>query len=144
MDANVCISLDTGELTVEQINLILTHLPVDVTFIDEDDKIRYYSQKKKLIFPRSPEVLGQTVVNCHSPQNRHKVETILEDFHSGKYDVVESLTREDGQFIYTRNFAIRDKENKYRGCMVILENVTHIHALESEQQPADDTPNSLD
>jgi len=132
MDTNGTVSLDTGELTLEQINLILTNLPVDVTFIDEYDEVRYYSQKEKPIYPRSPEIIGQPVINCHSPQSYAKVEALLEDLRSGKSDVIESWAQADGQIIHIRYFAIRDKENNYKGCMEVFQDVTQVRAHEGE------------
>jgi len=140
MDTNGTVSLDTGELTLEQINLILTNLPVDVTFVDENDEVRYFSQGKERIFQRSPAIIGRAVTKCHPPQSVHRVEIILDDFHAGKRDLAEFWIQADDQFIHIRYFALRDKDNHYKGCIEVSQNVTHIRALEGEKRLLDDAP----
>ena len=81
------IDLDTGNLTVGQIKLLFNHLPVDITFVDENKKVVYFSSPKKRIFPRSKAIIGRDVHNCHPPESVHVVEQIVESFRSGKKDV---------------------------------------------------------
>jgi len=138
------ISLDTGALSIEQINLMLTHLPVDVTFVDENDSVRYFSQGQARIFQRSPAIIGRAVTKCHPSQSVHRVEIILDDFHNGKRDVAEFWIQAEGQFIHIRYFALRDKEGTYKGCIEVSQNVTHIRALEGEQRLLDDAPGYTD
>jgi DUF438 domain-containing protein len=134
------IPLATGALTREQINLMLTHLPVDVTFVDEHDRVRYFSQGKERIFDRSAAIIGREVTKCHPPQSVHKVEIILEDFRAGKRDVAEFWIQGGGQFIHIRYFALHDAQGAYKGCIEVSQNVTHIRELEGEKRLLDDTP----
>lgn len=138
------ISLATGALTQEQINLMLIHLPVDVTFVDENDEVRYFSQGRERIFDRAPSIIGRAVTNCHPPQSVHKVEIILADFRSGKRDVAEFWIQAGGNFIHIRYFALHDADGTYKGCIEVSQNVTHIRALEGEQRLLDDAPEYAD
>ena len=81
--------LQTGDLTISQINLMLTHLPVDMTFVDEDGTVRYFSETPERIFKRTPAIIGRKVQNCHPPASVDKVIEIIEDFRSGKRDTAE-------------------------------------------------------
>jgi uncharacterized protein len=134
------IFLATGALTPDQINLMLTHLPVDVTFVDEHDRVRYFSQGKERIFDRSPAIIGREVTKCHPPQSVHRVTIILDDFRAGKRDVAEFWIQMGGQFIHIRYFALRDTRGAYKGCIEVSQNVTHIRALEGERRLLDDAP----
>ena len=144
VDFSGLIPLATGALTQKQIDLMLTHLPVDVTFVDEHDNVRYFSQGRERIFDRSPAIIGRAVTKCHPPQSVNRVEIILDDFHSGKRDVAEFWIQAGGQFIHIRYFALRDKEGTYQGCIEVSQNVTHIRALEGEKRLLDDTPGHKD
>jgi uncharacterized protein len=134
------IFLATGALTHDQINLMLTHLPVDVTFVDEHDRVRYFSQGKERIFDRSPAIIGREVTKCHPPQSVHRVTIILDDFRAGKRDVAEFWIQMGGQFIHIRYFALHDAQGTYKGCIEVSQNVTHIRALEGERRLLDDAP----
>ena len=134
------ISLSTGALTRAQINLMLTHLPVDVTFVDENDRVCYFSQGSERIFDRSPAIIGRAVTKCHPPQSVHKVEIILDDFRSGKRDVAEFWIQAGEQFINIRYFALHGTDGSYKGCIEVSQNVTHIRELEGEKRLLDDAP----
>ncbi|MBW6467419.1 MAG: DUF438 domain-containing protein [Brevefilum sp.] len=134
------IPLATGALTRDQINLMLTHLPVDVTFVDEHDRVRYFSQGRERIFDRSPAIIGREVTKCHPPQSVHRVTIILDDFRAGKRDLAEFWIQMGGQFIHIRYFALHDAQGAYKGCIEVSQNVTHIRALEGERRLLDDAP----
>ena len=134
------LALSTGALTQEQINLMMTHLPVDITFVDEHDRVRYFTQGRERIFDRSPAIIGRAVTKCHPPQSVHKVEIILDDFRSGKRVVAEFWIRMGGSFIHIRYFALHDASGAYRGCIEVSQDVTHIRQLEGEQRLLDDVP----
>ena len=131
------LSLDTGEVNAEQLNLILTHLPIDVTFIDAGDVVRYYSEGKERIFPRSPEVIGREVQNCHPPKSLHVVNRILEEFKAGKRNAAEFWINFQGKLVHIRYFAIRDKERRYVGTIEVTQDVTSIRALQGEHRLLD-------
>ncbi len=129
--------LDTGALTPEQVNLVLTHLPADLTFVDEEDVVRYYSAGAERIFPRSPAVIGRKVQNCHPPKSLHIVERILEDFKAGRRDVAAFWIRQGERFVYIRYFAVRDAGGAYRGTLEVTEDVSDARALEGERRLLD-------
>ena len=132
------LQLNTGSLTPEQVNLLLTHLPVEVTFVDENDEVRYFSQSKDLIFPRSPAIIGRKVQNCHPPDTVHRVQQIVDDFRAGRRDVAEFWIHMQGKHIYIRYFAIRDEKGEYRGAMEVTQEISRIRELEGERRLLDE------
>ena len=124
--------LDTGTLSPEQINLMLTHLPVDISFVDEHDEVRYYSEGPQRIFPRSPGVIGRKVQNCHPPKSMGRVQEILDAFREGQRDTAAFWIPMEHQFIHIRYFAMRDHAGTYRGCLEVSQDVTDIRALTGE------------
>ncbi|MGB4704915.1 MAG: DUF438 domain-containing protein [Candidatus Saccharicenans sp.] len=133
----VQLDLKTGRLTPEQIDLILTHLPVDISFVDENDRVIYYSDTPDRIFPRSPGVIGRQVQNCHPPKSVHLVNRILEAFKKGERDVAEFWIEMGGRFIHIRYFAVRDRDGRYRGCLEVSQDVTSIRKLQGEKRLLD-------
>jgi DUF438 domain-containing protein len=131
------ISLDTGSLTAEQVNLMLTHLPVDLSFVNENDEVLYYSATPERIFPRSPGVIGRRVQNCHPPKSVGTVEKILAEFKAGNKDTAEFWIQMRGRFLHIRYFAVRDADGKYRGCLEVSQDVTAIRALDGERRLLD-------
>jgi len=131
------LGLDTGRMTLEQINLMLTHLPVDLTFVDETDRVAYYSEGPERIFPRSPAIIGREVRNCHPPKSVHLVNQILDAFKSGSRDNAEFWIELGGKFIYIRYFAVRDADGYYRGCLEVSQDLTQIRKLEGQQRLLD-------
>jgi PAS domain S-box-containing protein len=131
------LSLYTGSVNAEQLNLILTHLPIDITFIDEKDVVRYYSEGKERIFTRSPEVIGRKVQNCHPPKSAHIVNRILEEFKAGKRDVAEFWISLQGKFVHIRYFAVRDRQRRYVGTLEVTQDVTSIKTLSGERRLLD-------
>jgi uncharacterized protein len=131
------IDLDTGRMTPELLNLMLTHLPVDLSFVNENDATIYYSQTKERIFPRSPGVIGRKVQNCHPPKSMHIVQKILDEFRAGTKDSAEFWIQMGGRFLHIRYFAVRDAEGGYRGTLEVSQDVTGIRSLEGEQRLLD-------
>jgi len=131
------IPLKTGALTAEQIDLLLTNLPVDVTFVDENDKVRYFTQGKERIFTRTAAIIGRDVRNCHPPQSVHVVQKIIEDFKAGKRDVAEFWIQSGGAFIHIRYFALRDEAGAYKGVIEVSQNIADIRALQGEKRLLD-------
>ena len=130
-------TLDTGLLTVEQINLILTHLPVDISFVDENDKVSYYSNTEDRIFPRSPGIIGRSVQNCHPSKSIDTVTRILDSFRDGTKSTAEFWIQLGGKFIYIRYFAVRDAQGTYKGCLEVSQDVAAIRGLEGEKRLLD-------
>lgn len=131
------LDLDTGRLTVEQVNLLLKLLPVDISFVDENDTVAYYSATPDRVFPRSPGVIGRLVQKCHPPKSLHVVQRILDDFRAGKRDTAEFWIQMEGKFIHIRYFAVRDRAGEYRGCLEVSQDVTGIRELEGERRLLD-------
>jgi len=131
------LDLDVGKLTPEQVNLILKNLPIDVTFVDEDDRVAYYSHGRERTFPRSPAVIGRKVQLCHPGSSVHIVERILKEFKEGSRDVADFWITAKGKFLYIRYFAIRDDEGNYKGTLEVNQNVTGIKGLEGERRLLD-------
>jgi DUF438 domain-containing protein len=131
------LGLDTGRMTLEQINLMLTHLPVDLTFVDENDRVAYYSEGPERIFPRSPAIIGREVRNCHPPKSVHLVNQILDAFKSGSRDSAEFWIELGGKFIYIRYFAVRDASGYYKGCLEVSQDLTRIRKLEGQNRLLD-------
>jgi len=131
------LSLSTGSLTLEQVDLLLTHLPVDVSFVDERDTVRYYSATRDRIFARTPAVIGRKVQNCHPGKSVHIVDAILKAFKAGDKDTAEFWIEIEGKFIYIRYFAVRDSARAYRGCLEVSQDVTGIRALKGRKRLLD-------
>ena len=130
------IPLTTGALTTEQLGLMLTALPLDISFVDENDEVRFYSEGER-IFPRSPGVIGRRVQNCHPPASVHKVQEIVDAFRAGEKDVAEFWIDMQGKFLHIRYFALRDTAGAYRGAVEMVQDATHIRALEGQRRLVD-------
>ncbi len=131
------IALDVGELSQQQINLMLNSLPLDISFVDENDRVRYYSQSKERIFPRSPAVIGREVQNCHPPQSVQTVEKILKCFRQKTQNKAEFWITVEDRFIHIRYFAVYDAEGEYRGVVEVSQDVTDIRALQGQKRLLD-------
>lgn len=131
------IALDVGNLSGEQINLLLKNLPLDISYVDEHDKVRYYSRGKERIFPRSPAVIGRAVQNCHPPKSVHIVEKILESFKKKEKDAAEFWLTLNDRFIHIRYFPLYDEKGTYRGVIEVSQDVTEIRALKGEKRLLD-------
>jgi PAS domain S-box-containing protein len=132
--ADGLIPLQTGALTAQQIALLLTYLPVDVTYVDENDEVRFFSATKERIFQRSPAIIGRKVQQCHPPASVHRVQRILDDLRAGRRDVAEFWIQMSGKFVHIRYFAVRDEQGKYRGVLEVSQDVTAIRALQGERR----------
>ncbi|MCP1312577.1 DUF438 domain-containing protein [Paenibacillus tyrfis] len=128
------IKLETGILSLQQLELILNHLPVDITFIDHQDIVRYFSHGKERIFPRTKAVIGRTVQNCHPPKSAHIVEALLDDFKSGKKDMEDFWLKVRDKYVYIRYFAVRDEDGRYMGTLEFSQNIGPIQAIEGEKR----------
>ena len=130
--------LTHGDLTIKQIDMMLKNLPVDITFVDENDTVRYYSESPERIFKRTPAIIGRQVQNCHPPASVDKVLKIVEDFKAGKRDVAEFWIQMNGKFIYIRYFAMRDAAGAYKGTVEVSQDLTELRKLEGEKRLLED------
>ena len=131
------IKLETGELTTEQINLLLRNLPFDVTFVDENDTVRYYSDTPDRIFPRSPGIIGRAVQNCHPPKSVHIVNKIVQSFKNKTKKVADFWIRMGERLVYIRYFPIYDQSGTYRGVIEVSQEISAIQKLSGEKRLLD-------
>ncbi|WP_303921281.1 DUF438 domain-containing protein [Draconibacterium sediminis] len=131
------INLGTGILKAEQIKLIFNHLPVDITYVDEHNKVQYFSTPQKRIFPRTVAIIGREVKNCHPPESVHVVEKIVESFRSGEKDDASFWIKMKGEFILIQYFAVRDQSGNYKGVIEVSQEISEIKALEGEKRLLD-------
>jgi DUF438 domain-containing protein len=125
--------LVTGALSVEQLNLMFRVLPFDVSYVDENDRVRFYSEGER-VFPRSPGAIGREVRNCHPPSSVDKVEQILSEFKAGTKDIAEFWIQMGPKFIHIRYFAMRDGAGAYRGCLEVVQDATHVRSLAGQRR----------
>ncbi|MGQ9664565.1 MAG: DUF438 domain-containing protein [bacterium] len=128
------VNLDTGSLSVNVLENILNTLPVDITFVDRNDTVAYFSQTKERIFPRTKAVIGRKVQQCHPQKSVHVVNQILEDFKNKKRNVAEFWINMDGRLIYIRYFAVIDKNGEYLGCLEVTQDITNIQKITGEKR----------
>lgn len=128
------IQLPSGTLTVEQLLGILNTVPVDMTFVDEHDTVRYFTQGPERIFPRSRAILGRKVQLCHPPSSVHIVERILNDFREGRHDRAAFWLELHGKFIHIEYFAIRGPGGRYLGTLEVSQDLTEKRQLEGNRR----------
>jgi hypothetical protein len=128
------ISVGVGSLTRDQLKALVEVLPVDLTFVDSDDRVAFFSEGKDRIFARSPSIIGRKVQNCHPPQSVEVVERIVADFRSGKQNVAEFWINLKGRFVNIRYFAVRADDGKYLGTLEVTQDLTQPRALEGERR----------
>ena len=132
--ANESLVFPTGALTLAQLRGLFTMLPLDVTFVDADDRVRYFSEGPDRVFARSKAILGRLVQHCHPPKSVHIVEQILDDFKAGRHSVAEFWIPFQGRFVHIRYFAVRDEAGTYLGTLEVTQDLTRLRALEGEQR----------
>jgi len=131
------IKLNEGYLLEEQLDLMLQFMPVDLTYVDENDIVLFYNRGDKRVFPRSAGIIGREVKFCHPPKSVDQVLKILEEFKAGRQDEAEFWIEFKGKFIHIQYFAIRDKDGKYKGVIEMSQDVTHIRNLTGEKRLLD-------
>ena len=128
---------DEGYMTPEQVNLLLRFLPIDITYVDENDKVVFYNRGDDRVFPRSKGIIGREVKFCHPPKSVHMVIQIVEEFKAGNRDVAEFWFNFKGKMIHVRYFAIRDKDKNYKGVIEMSQDITDIQKLTGEKRLLD-------
>ncbi|MFC2376730.1 MAG: DUF438 domain-containing protein [Lancefieldella sp.] len=132
------IRLSTGEFTLAQLEAVFATIPLDITFVDANDKTRYFSHGDTRAFPRPKSCLGRDVYDCHPPKSQEAVRRILTEFKSGKRDVSEFWFKAMGKFLYVRYFAVRDEAGNYLGALETTQDIGPIKALEGENRRGSD------
>jgi hypothetical protein len=125
---------ETGGLTLEELILVFNRLPLDLTFVDEFNQVKYFNNAPSRIFPRSPSVIGRQVSKCHPPKSVHLVEEIVEEFRKGAKNEAKFWLEIRGRFIVITYYAIRDKIGRYKGVLEVSQDVTEIRNLTGEQR----------
>ncbi|PJA29032.1 MAG: DUF438 domain-containing protein [candidate division Zixibacteria bacterium CG_4_9_14_3_um_filter_46_8] len=128
------IQLPTGSLTIPELNALLNTIPFDLTFVDQDDTVRYFTRGRERIFARSRAILGRKVQFCHPPASVHIVEKIISDFKSGKEDRCAFWINMGGRFIHIEYYALRGKGGEYLGTLEVSQDLTGKRKLEGEQR----------
>jgi len=132
--ADASVVFPNGSLTFEQLEAIFRTLPVDLTFVDADDTVRFFSEGTERIFSRSRAVIGRKVQHCHPPKSVDTVERILSDFKAGRQNVAEFWINFHGRFVHIRYFAVRDQRGTYLGTLEVTQDLTPLRALQGEQR----------
>jgi DUF438 domain-containing protein len=128
------ISMPTGNLTSEELEMIMDRLPVDLTYVDKDDKVRFFTTSPDRIFGRTPAVIGRKVQDCHPQKSVHVVQQILDDFKAGKRDQAEFWIDMGGKTVYIRYLALKDKQGKYQGVLEVTQDITRPRELQGERR----------
>ncbi|MEO0123889.1 MAG: DUF438 domain-containing protein [candidate division WOR-3 bacterium] len=128
------VNLETGSFTIEELENTLNTLPVDITFVNKDDTVAYFSQTKDRIFTRTKAVIGRKVQQCHPQKSVHVVNQILEDFRNKKRDSADFWINMGGRLIYIRYFAVRNKNGEYLGCLEVTQDITEIQKITGEKR----------
>ena len=131
--SNDKLNVTTGKLTLEQINLIYQHLPIDISFVDENELVCFYSDTDHRIFPRSKNVIGREVMNCHPRKSAHVVREVIDKLRNGEQERAEFWINKPDLFIYIVYVAVRDKQGKFHGVLEMMQDCTHIRSLEGSQ-----------
>jgi len=122
------------KFSIETLEAIFDTLPVDLTFVDETDTVRYYSKGNDRIFRRTPAVIGRKVQDCHPKESLHRVNEVVSDLKSGRRDVAEFWIDLKGRKIYIRYFAVRDKSGKNLGTLEVTQDITDIQRITGEKR----------
>ncbi|HOL07848.1 MAG TPA: PAS domain-containing protein, partial [Methanomassiliicoccaceae archaeon] len=131
--------LPTGRLTAEEVEMLLNALPLEITYVGEDDTVRYFSKPADRIFVRTEAVIGRKVQNCHPAKSLHLVQRIVEDFKSGARDQAEFWIDMEGKKVHIRFWPLRDRKGNYRGVVEVVQNVTGIMDLKGEKRLLDES-----
>jgi len=132
--ADGLIRFDTGVLRLDQLSALLDKLPIDITFVDENDIVRYFSRADERVFPRPKTVIGRHVNNCHPPQSVHVVEKLVSDFKAGIKDSEDFWIEMKGMFVLIRYFAVRGEDGSYLGTLEVTQNIAPLKAIEGEKR----------
>lgn len=131
------VRLPSGAFTLEELTCMLNAMPADITFVGKDDKVRYFSEGKERVFPRTRSIIGRDVAHCHPPKSLHIVEKLVEDFKAGVKDEESFWLQKGDQFIMIRYYAVRSESGEYLGVMEVTEEISKLRSLEGNKLLAD-------
>lgn len=124
----------TGNMSVEEIELVFDTLPVDITFVGSEDEVRYFNNFETRVFKRPLSVIGLKVQNCHPKESLAKVQQILDGFRAKERKVAEFWINLNNRLVYIRYFPIYDDENEYIGCLEVSQDITDIQKIKGEKR----------
>ena len=127
---NEVLDVATDKLTPEQINLIFRHMPADLSFVDESEIVKFYTDTKHRVFPRSAGVIGRDVKNCHPRESVASVLEIIDAFRNGERDETNFWLELHGKFIYIYYVAVHDENGVFKGALEMMQDITRIRSLE--------------
>lgn len=131
------INFSSGKISIEQIELIFNYLPVDITFVDENETVCFFSSPKHRIFPRSASIIGREVQNCHPPESVDVVNRIIKSFKSGEKEKAHFWLKLGEKFVLIQYFAVRDTNQNYRGVLEVSQEISEIQRLSGEKKLLD-------
>jgi len=131
------IKLSTGVLSLEQLELIFANLPLDITFVDKDDEVRYFSSPQHRIFPRTTGVIGRKVQNCHPRESIHVVSQIVEAFRKGEKSEASFWIKMGPKYVLIKYLALRDKHDEYLGVLEVSQEISDIQKIKGERRLLD-------
>lgn len=134
LPASEGVQLPTGSLSLKQLISLFETLPVDITFVDADDRVAFFSEGPDRVFARSRAIIGRKVQHCHPPKSVDTVERILGDFRSGRQSIAEFWINFQGRFVHIRYFAMRASEGEYLGTLEVTQDLTRLRALDGERR----------
>ena len=132
--ASGSVDVDTGYLSREELVAMLKALPVDISFVDAEDKVKYFNDTKDRIFVRTKSVVGRSVQNCHPPKSVDVVTGILDDFRAGRKSQEDFWLRLGEKFVLIRYFAVRADDGRYLGALEVSQDIAPLKALEGEKR----------
>lgn len=134
LPAGAGVNLGSGVLSADQLIALFATLPVDITFVDHEDRVRFFSEGPNRVFVRTPVIIGRLVQHCHPPKSVDTVERILDDFRSGRQSLAEFWIDFKGRFVHIRYFAMCNGAGEYMGTLEVTQDCSHIRGLEGERR----------
>ena len=131
------VRLPSGNFTLEELSCMLNAMPADITFVGRDDKVRYFSEGKERVFPRTRSIIGRDVAHCHPPKSLHVVEKLVEEFKAGTKDEESFWLQRGDQFVLIRYYAVRSESGEYLGVMEVTEEISALRGLEGNKLLSD-------
>jgi len=134
MSGDTFLKFKTGIISEKEIGFILDSLPVDITFVNRDDEVRYFNKLDTRIFKRTTSIIGLKVQNCHPKKSLDRVQQILDEFRAKKRNLAEFWINLDNRLIHIRYFPIYDNEDEYIGCLEVSQDITDIQKIKGEKR----------
>jgi DUF438 domain-containing protein len=128
------IVMPSGSFAPDELTSVLDTLPIDITFVGKDDTVKYFSQSKERVFPRTKAIIGRNVTNCHPPASVHIVETIVADLKSGKKDHEDFWISMGDKYVLIRYYAVRSLKGEYLGTLEVTQDIAPLQAIQGEKR----------